>query len=138
MRELDQKVVDQKGEQAFGEADAAEGKQRLASDIVVLAREKEENKIVRELVSTVPMRFVRTKKSKQPDELIARSGMLVRDCRNRVSQKAVKDINIKFNLKEWHELKRRTANYLGMKWKQDDQGVMLDMARTSGTSQEWK
>ena len=109
MRELDQKVVDQKVEQAFGEADAAEGKQRLASDIVVLVREKEENKIVRELVSTGPMRFVRTKKSKQPDELIARSGMLTlhgddgmlaRDCRNRVSQKAVKDINIKFNLKE--------------------------------------
>ena len=44
MRELDQKVVDQKVEQAFGEADAAEGKQRLASDIVVLVREKKKTR----------------------------------------------------------------------------------------------
>ena len=40
MKELDQKVVDQKVEQAFGEADAAEGTQRLASDTVVIVREK--------------------------------------------------------------------------------------------------
>jgi hypothetical protein len=63
-------------------------------------------------------------------------GMLAGDSSNRVYQKAVKDINSKFNIKEWHDLKQGTANYLGMRWKQDDQGVTLDMGDYIGNLTE--
>ena len=60
MKELDQKVFDQKEKQAFDEADAAEWKQWLASGAVAIVPEKEENKIARELICMAPMRFART------------------------------------------------------------------------------
>jgi hypothetical protein len=63
-------------------------------------------------------------------------GMLAGDSSNRVYQKAVKDINSEFNIKEWHDLKMGTANYLGMRWKQDDQGVTLDMGEYIGNLTE--
>ena len=150
MKELDQKVFEQKEKQAFDEAKTAEWEQWLTSGAVAIAPEKEEKKIARELIFTASMRFVRTNKSKQPEELqpeerIAKSGMLTLhvddgvlagDCSHRVYQNAVKDINIKYNIMDWHELKMGTANYLGMRWKQDDQRVTLDMGDYIGNLTE--
>ena len=54
-------------------------------------------------------------------------GLLAGDEGNQRYQRAVRDINSKFKIKEWHDLKKGTANYLGMRWTQDDRGVTLDM-----------
>ena len=77
MKELDRKVFDQKEKQVFDEADAAEWNPWLASGAVAIVPENEENKIARELIFTAPMRFVRTNKSKQPEELIAKSQLII-------------------------------------------------------------
>ena len=268
MKELDQRSFDKKEKQVFAEADLAEWKQWLASGAVQVVPGREESKVARELIFTAPMRFVRTNRSRQPDELIAKSkliipghtdpqlglyrtdapttsglavmvvatlaagrgwylrffdvstaflsgkeigrtvyvrgpvdglpavgkaqrvppyrllkilkgayglteaprlwylkarelmievgfaelccaravfilrdkeetvamltlhvddGLLAGDEGNQRYQRAVRDINSKFKIKEWHDLKKGTANYLGMRWTQDDRGVTLDM-----------
>jgi hypothetical protein len=263
MKELDQKSFDRKERQVFDEADVAEWRQWLASGAVEVVPGKEESKVARELIFTAPMRFLRTNKSRQPDELIAKSrliipghmdpqlglyrtdapttsglavlvvatlaagrgwylrffdvsgkemgrtvyvrgpvdglpavgkmqrvppyrllkilkgayglteaprlwyvrarelmieigfaelccaravfvlrdkeetvamltlhvddGLLAGDEGNQRYLRAVKEINSKFKIKEWHDLKKGTANYLGMRWKQEDRGVTLDM-----------
>ena len=54
-------------------------------------------------------------------------GLVVGDRSNGVYKKAIKDIYTKFNINEWHDLKKGLANYLGMRWSQNDKGVTLDM-----------
>ncbi len=50
------------------------------------------------------------------------------DRTNKVYQAALKGINSKFNIEEWGDLKKGdAADYLGMQWRQDDEGVTLDM-----------
>ena len=38
--------------------------------------------------------------------------------------------------KEWHDLLVGTANYLGMQWRQDEDGVALDMGEYIGNLEE--
>ena len=54
-------------------------------------------------------------------------GMLAGDRRSRIYHKALAGINDRFNVKESHDLLEGTANYLGMRWRQDEEGVALDM-----------
>ncbi len=55
-------------------------------------------------------------------------GVLAGARTNKVYREALKGINSKFNIKEWNDLKRGgAADSLGAQWKQDDEGVTLDM-----------
>ena len=55
-------------------------------------------------------------------------GLLAGDQENKVYKKAVQSINSKFNIKEWNNLEQgAVADYLGMQWQQDEEGVTLNM-----------
>jgi hypothetical protein len=76
-KELDPKAFDQKEKEAFDQSDAAEWKQLLASGSVAVVPASEGSSIPRELIFTAPMRFVRTNKSKEPDQLQAKSRLII-------------------------------------------------------------
>ena len=55
-------------------------------------------------------------------------GLLAGDQENKVYKKAVQGINSKFNIKEWNDLEKgEVADYLGMQWHQDEEGVTVNM-----------
>jgi hypothetical protein len=60
-------------------------------------------------------------------------GMLAGDRTDKVYQAAPRGTNSKFNIKEWSDLKKGdAADYLGMQWRQDDEGATLDMGAHIG------
>ena len=55
-------------------------------------------------------------------------GLLAGDQENKVYKKAAQGINCKFNIKEWNDLEKgEVADYLGMQWHQDEEGVTVNM-----------
>jgi hypothetical protein len=54
-------------------------------------------------------------------------GLFAGDGHRQRYQRAVKDINSKFKIKGWHDLKTGAVNCLGRRWKLADRGVTLDL-----------
>jgi len=76
-KELNPMHFDKNEKLRFDESDLAEWKQWVANKAVTIVPEKEEDNISSDLIIAAPMRYVRTNRSKEADELEAKSRLII-------------------------------------------------------------